>query len=138
MRDSENLKEILLDLGYQNITDMGKELRAKPIYRDSDSSTVLGIRKDTGHWVDFSKNISGTFEELVRLSLGVDDITQAKEYIASKWGAPRKTRVTPKPEIRMPKGIADQTVGVIGLRDKYSLTLITLKREFEIKRKIKN
>jgi 5S rRNA maturation endonuclease (ribonuclease M5) len=110
MRDSENLKEILLDLGYQNITDMGKELRAKPIYRDSDSSTVLRIRKDTGHWVDFSKNISGTFEELVRLSLGLDDIAQAKEFIASKWGAPRKTRVDPKPEIRMPKVFSKESL----------------------------
>jgi hypothetical protein len=106
----ENLKEILLDLGYQNITDMGKELRAKPIYRDSDSNTVLRIRKDTGHWVDFSKNISGSFEELVRLSLGLDDIKQAREFITSKWGGTYKSRADPKPEIRMPKVFSKESL----------------------------
>ncbi len=34
-------------------------------------------------------------------------------------------------EIKTPKGIANRTVGDIGLRDKYRLTLVTLKREFE-------
>ena len=33
-------------------------------------------------------------------------------------------------EIRTPKGIANRTVEDIGLRDKYRLTLVTLKREF--------
>lgn len=34
-------------------------------------------------------------------------------------------------EIRTPKGIANRTVEDIGLRDKYRLTLVTLKREFD-------
>lgn len=36
-------------------------------------------------------------------------------------------------EIKTPKGIANRTVEDVGLRDKYQLTLVTLKREFEEK-----
>jgi trk system potassium uptake protein len=36
-------------------------------------------------------------------------------------------------EIKAPKSVADKTVDELGLRNKYSLTLITIKREFEVK-----
>ena len=55
----ENLKELLLEMGYSNISDSGREYRMKPIYRDSSSDTVLSVRKDTGFFIYFSKNISG-------------------------------------------------------------------------------
>ena len=51
-----NVRDILLDIGYSNITDNGREFRMKPLYRDSSSNTVLSVRKDTGHFIDFSKN----------------------------------------------------------------------------------
>ena len=54
---SQQIRDILSDIGY-NLQDLGKEYRARPIYRDSDSNTVLRIRKDNGNWVDFKENIS--------------------------------------------------------------------------------
>ena len=41
-----DFKNILLDLGYSNIKDNGRELRMRPLYRDSNNDTVLSVRKD--------------------------------------------------------------------------------------------
>ena len=49
-----NIKEMLLDLGYSNITEDGLYYRMKPIYRESGNNTVLSVRKDTGYFIDFS------------------------------------------------------------------------------------
>ena len=71
-----DFKNILLDLGYSNIKDNGRELRMRPLYRDSNNDTVLSVRKDTGHFIDFSKNVSGSFEYLVQLTLGLENVDQ--------------------------------------------------------------
>tara|TARA_Y100001934_G_scaffold235657_1_gene286585 strand:- start:2133 stop:3044 length:912 start_codon:yes stop_codon:yes gene_type:complete len=94
-------KEILLDMGYSNIIDNGRELRTKPIYRDSSSNTVLSIRKDTGHFIDFSKQISGSFLELVKISQGFKDYKEAQNYLEDKGSVTRK--VIRKPEVKSPK-----------------------------------
>jgi hypothetical protein len=94
-------KEILLDMGYSNISDNGRELRTKPIYRDSSSNTVLSVRKDTGHFIDFSKQISGSFLELVRISQGLKDYKDAQKYLDNKGITPLEEK--PKPEVRSPK-----------------------------------
>ena len=96
-----NYKDILLDMGYSNISDNGKELRTKPIYRDSSSNTVLSVRKDTGHFIDFSKQISGSFLELVRISQGLEDYKSAQSYLDSKGSSVSQT--IHKPEIKSPK-----------------------------------
>ena len=57
----------------------------KPMYRDSSSDTVLSVRKDTGHFIDFSKQISGSFEHLIQLSLGLKTIDEAKTVLRDKW-----------------------------------------------------
>lgn len=80
----DNLKDILQEIGYSNISDNGKELRMKPIYRDSSSNTVLSVRKNTGHFIDFSANISGSLPELVKLSLNLKDFDKAKEWLEGK------------------------------------------------------
>ena len=41
------VKEILINLGYSNISEDSKNFRMKPVYRDSSSNTVLSVRKDT-------------------------------------------------------------------------------------------
>jgi len=63
---------------------MGPYLRMKPIYRDSSSDTVLSVHKEKGYFIDFSKQIKGSFEELIRLSLGLDSIKDAKEFLSKK------------------------------------------------------
>ena len=77
----ENLKELLLEMGYSNISDSGREYRMKPIYRDSSSDTVLSVRKDTGFFIDFSKNISGSFKDLVKLSLKLEKVEAAENWL---------------------------------------------------------
>jgi len=79
-----NIKETLLELGYSNIRDSGDYYRARPIYRNSDNETSLSIHKDTGRFVDFGRNIKGSFEELVRLSLRLDKIKDAKTWLSDK------------------------------------------------------
>ncbi len=83
MDNADKIKEILTDIGY-DLRDYGKEYRARPIYRDSDNNTVLRIKKDTGRWVDFKEGMSGSLEELVKLSLNLSSAKDAKEYLNSK------------------------------------------------------
>ena len=80
-----DFKNILLDIGYSNIKDNGRELRMKPIYRDSNNETALSVRKDTGHFIDFGRSLSGSFEYLVQMSLGLKSIIEAKEQLKNKW-----------------------------------------------------
>ena len=83
MDNSEQIKEVLTDIGY-DLRDYGREYRARPIYRDSDNNTVLRIKKDTGRWVDFKEGMSGSLEELVKLSLDLSNIDDAKKYLKNR------------------------------------------------------
>lgn len=64
-----DVREVLESIGYSNITEDAKNFRMKPLYRDSSSDTVLSVRKDTGTFIDFSKNMTGSLKQLVKLSL---------------------------------------------------------------------
>ena len=78
-----DVRDILTDIGY-TLTDNGKEYRTRALYRDGDNNSVLRIYKDSGNWKDFKENIAGSLEELVRLTMGLDSIEKAKEYLADK------------------------------------------------------
>ena len=94
-----DIKETLINLGYSNIKDMGSEYRTRPIYRESDNNTTLRIKKDTGFFTDFARQITGSFEELVRLSLKLEDVSDAKKWLKNKsyYDAPREI---PKPKLQ--------------------------------------
>ncbi len=81
----DDIKQILLSLGFSNISDLGKEYRARPIYRDSDNSTVLSVKKDTGYFVDYARGLSGPLEKLVELCLGCSS-GDAKKWLESDQG----------------------------------------------------
>jgi len=83
MNDCESVRRILQDIGYV-LTDNGREFRAKPLYRDSDNDSVLRIWKNSGQWVDFKENKSGSLEELIRLTLKLKSIEEAKQWIGAK------------------------------------------------------
>jgi len=83
MNDCESVRRILQDIGYV-LTDNGREFRTKPLYRDSDNDSVLRIWKNSGQWVDFKENKSGSLEELIRLTLKLKSIEEAKQWIGSK------------------------------------------------------
>lgn len=94
-----DFKNVLLDVGYSNIKDNGREFRMKPTYRDSSSDTVLSVRKDTGHFIDFSKQISGSFEYLIQLSLGLKTIDEAKVLLKDKWAMSSEIKREHRPSI---------------------------------------
>jgi DNA primase len=78
-----NVFQVLTDLGYK-LKDHGKEYRARPLYRDSDNDTVLKIEKISGNWFDFKQNISGDLNSLVKLTLKLDGVDEAKRWLKNK------------------------------------------------------
>jgi len=98
----ENVKEILSNLGY-NLKEYSKEYRTKPLYRDSDNENVLVIYKDTGKWIDFKENITGNLQDLVRMTLNLQDNTEAKEWITQKLPNTQTYTVYKKPQIKQVK-----------------------------------
>lgn len=93
---------MLYELGYTNIIENHKEYRTRPIYRDSDNNTVLCVNKKNGRFVDFARNISGSFDDLVKITLGLKNTTEAKGWV-SKQGPSFSSQLEPKPEIKTPK-----------------------------------
>lgn len=81
-----DVKEILISLGYSNISEDTKNFRMKPVYRDSSSNTVLSVRKDTGRFIDFSKQISGSLQDLVKLSLNCTSEDEAIKWLNEYTG----------------------------------------------------
>ena len=78
-----NVFQVLTDLGYK-LKDHGKEYRTRPLYRDSDNDTVLKIEKNSGNWFDFKQNISGDLSSLVKLTLKLDGVDEAKQWLKNK------------------------------------------------------
>ena len=151
-----DVKEALMDMGYSNITEDSRNYRMKPIYRDSSSSTVLSVRKDTGFFIDFSKNISGSFAELVKLSLGFKNEYDAKEWVSQKnFRVKTKTEIKPKlkeqrilpPETLnhiipnhkywTDRGVSEETIGVFQggimesgrMKNRYTFPIFNYKKE---------
>jgi len=81
---SDEIKDILTEIGY-TLRDCGNEYRAKPLYRDSDNPNVLCIKKSNGLWFDFKTNKYGNLEELVKITLNLKDINEAKDFIKNKF-----------------------------------------------------
>ncbi len=75
---------MLLSLGYSNISEDSLNYRMRPIYRESDNNTVLSVRKDTGYFIDFSKQISGSFQDLVQISLKLKSPDEAKQWVQTR------------------------------------------------------
>jgi len=126
-----DIKETLINLGYSNIKDMGSEYRTRPIYRESDNNTTLRIKKETGFFTDFGRQITGSFEELVRLSLKLDDISDAKKWLKNKsyYDQPRKI---PKPKLQhakiFDKSILSKTITNHGYWIDRNISLSTLEQ----------
>jgi len=86
---------------------------------------------------------SGTNQRRILEKIGVEEILTPESEVATRVAErlinPSITAFLELPdeyeiaEIKAPKGIADRTLEDINLTNKYNLTLITLKREFEVK-----
>lgn len=87
---------------------------------------------------------SGEHQKKILSKLGVEDILTPEEEVATivaeRLINPSVVSMLELPddyeivEVKTPKAIANRTLQDIGLRDKYQLTLVTLKREFEVER----
>lgn len=77
-------REILVNLGYFP-SDFGDSLRMRPIYRESDNPTSLMVNKGNGRWVDFGLGRSGSFEQLVQITLNLQSTEEAKVVLNSKF-----------------------------------------------------
>lgn len=96
---SDSIRDILLEMGY-DLLDQGNNYRTKPLYRDSDSSNVLSIDKESGVWYDFKEKRGGKFEELVRISLKQGDATETKEWIKARSNGHTIAVAKKKPELK--------------------------------------
>ena len=81
---SQDIREILEHIGYTNIKDLGKEFRMSAIYRDGDNETALRVKKDTGFFTDFKESVSGPLEDLVKITLDLKDISEARSWLSGK------------------------------------------------------
>jgi DNA primase len=124
MNDCESVRKILTDLGYV-LTDNGREFRTRPLYRDSDNDNVLRIWKNSGQWVDFKESRSGSLEELVKLTLKLKSIDDAKQWISAKG-------VVYETEIEKPKALVKQ----VKYFDKSLLLKLTKNDDYWNSRKI--
>lgn len=97
-----NVFQVLTDLGYK-LKDHGKEYRTRPLYRDSDNDTVLKIEKNSGNWFDFKQNISGDLNSLVKLTLKLDGVDEAKQWLKNKNFISQVSTNVEKPLIKSAK-----------------------------------
>ena len=110
------IAEILTDLGYK-LTPDNSGWRARPIYRESDNNTSLKVFKDTGSFVDFSAGISGSLEQLVKMTLNLQDIGSAKQWLKTKEFHIQK--VDKKPTIKSTKVFSNDVLNSLVQDDSY-------------------
>lgn len=94
-----NIYQILTNIGY-SLKDCGREYRTKPLYRESDSDTVLRIYKDSGFWIDFKENISGDLPLLIKKSLNLETEDQAQKWLKDKNYTHSNAQISSSPKIR--------------------------------------
>jgi len=94
-----SIRDILVDLGFENIRDHGKEYRMRPIYRESSNNTSLQVNKKNGYFNDYSANIKGSLTDLIKITLKVD-FDKAKKWISRKNINLEKPERDDRPEIR--------------------------------------
>ena len=68
--DNPSVRDILVSIGYSP-KDSGSGYSCRPLYRDSDSDTVMSVDKKTGLWYDFKDCIGGNLSQLVEITLKV-------------------------------------------------------------------
>ena len=113
--NSEHVREVLSDLGY-TLRDYGAYFRTRPLYRDSNNDVILSINKDTGRWKDFKEGISGSLEDLIKLTLNCN-IEEARKFLQSK-GSNRPTSIV-KPEVKQRKTLNDEFLNNLIKNNKY-------------------
>lgn len=103
----KSIEDILVDLGYKLNSISAKEWRCKPLYRESDNNSSLKICKNTGRFFDFSASISGTLEDLIKLTLNLPSTSDAKGWLNTKHSFVLSEQTKAKPSIKLTKIISN-------------------------------
>lgn len=83
------IREILSSLGY-SLKDERKHFRTNAVYRGGDNKTSLCIDKKTGQYIDWAANNSGSFKELIALTLGFSGSNkELNSFLESKGYDPK-------------------------------------------------
>lgn len=107
----KDLHTLLTNLGYI-VKDIGKAYQTNALYRGGDNSKALVIYKDNGDWRDFVLNKRGSIEELIQLTLGLKDITAAKDYLQNNKLEIKRHKAE-QPEARMEKFYTEENTGLL-------------------------
>lgn len=97
-----NIREVLEALGYSNIRESLKDFRMAPVYRESQNSSSLSVRKDSGRWIDYAMGKTGDLADLVQMSLKLTTIDEAADWLKNNninftvHQPPRQRITTPK------------------------------------------
>lgn len=114
------IREVLRDLGFNNVADTGTYFRAKAIYRKGDALS-FSINKTTGIWSDYKTKQWGNLKELPGLfgprgsEVGIKsgDITPRKPNIPTPvkfWEPSVIKNLLPIYDFYMKKGISEKTL----------------------------
>jgi len=76
-----DIVSVLNNIGYTHLIDSGSHYRTKPLYRDSNNSSVLSIKKTTGQWYDHSERIGGNLTQLIQKTLNLPSTSDVGSYI---------------------------------------------------------
>lgn len=96
-----NLKEILIDLGY-NPRDVGNGYRCANIWRGGDNPNALMVYRD-GNFHDFVTNTRGRLFDLIGLTLGTKDVSSIEKWANNHEFSivkPQKKEVLPNLRIK--------------------------------------
>jgi len=105
-----NYREALADMGYSNICENTREYRMRPIYRDSGNSSSLKVDKETGFFVDYGQNAKGSFADLVKITMGLKNLSEARTWLSEKQIAPDAILTENKPLIKATKKYSNMTL----------------------------
>jgi hypothetical protein len=101
----QGIYEILTELGY-TLTPDKDGWRTNAIFRGGTNRTAIKIFKKNGNWCDFVESQRGTFEDLIKLTLGEN--VNVKDFLKGKIDTTNLT-TTHKPQIKIPE-IFDKSI----------------------------
>ena len=77
--------EVLQKLGYNPKEIGADEFQMLPLYRPSDNSTALVVKKSTGQFYDFVTKEGGSLSKLVKITLGLPTIDSARDFLGENF-----------------------------------------------------
>ena len=105
-----NYREALSDMGHSNICENAREYRMRPNYRDSGNNSSLKVDKETGFFVDYGQNVKGSFTDLVKITMGLKNLNEARTWLTDKQIAPSAIYKENKPLIKTTKKYSNMTL----------------------------